>query len=142
MGIPLPSYSEIIKLIKTGATIEAQEKIMALREAAMKLQEENLVLKQENIKLKEKISSKNRLCWDGAIYWLGKYKKDGPYCPNCYDTKGHLVHLQDYSINKTHTWFCVSCKTQFAKKPETYDEPLGQDKPRKESLRDQLKKYY
>jgi hypothetical protein len=37
----LPSYKDIIELVKTGATIDAQERIMALRQAALELQEEN-----------------------------------------------------------------------------------------------------
>ena len=45
----LPNYKEIIELLKKGSTIEAQEKIMELREGALALQE-------ENIKLKERIS--------------------------------------------------------------------------------------
>ena len=40
-----PSVSDIIKLIKTGATIEAQERIMELRQGLMDLQAENLGLR-------------------------------------------------------------------------------------------------
>ena len=35
--IPLPSYSQIAELIKKGATLEAQEQTMKLREAAIEL---------------------------------------------------------------------------------------------------------
>ena len=45
--IPLPSYSLIADLLKKGATLEAQEQIMKLREAALQQQEENLRLCEE-----------------------------------------------------------------------------------------------
>ena len=41
----LPTVQEIVKLCKTALTIEAQEKIMELRQAAMNLQDENLTLR-------------------------------------------------------------------------------------------------
>lgn len=43
----MPSYKDIVDLIKKGATIEAQEKIMELREAAVELQDENISLRQK-----------------------------------------------------------------------------------------------
>ncbi len=43
----LPNYKDIVELLKKRATIEAQEKIMELREAALALQEENISLKNQ-----------------------------------------------------------------------------------------------
>ena len=51
----LPNYKDIVELLKKGATLEAQEKIMELREAALALQEENIDLKNEVIELKEQV---------------------------------------------------------------------------------------
>ena len=51
----LPSYKDIIELLKKGATIEAQEKIMELREAALALQEENINLKNQVLELQGKV---------------------------------------------------------------------------------------
>jgi len=51
----LPSYKDILDLLKKGATIEAQEKIMELREAAIELQEENVNLKNQVLELQRKI---------------------------------------------------------------------------------------
>jgi hypothetical protein len=42
----LPSYKEIIDLIRKDVTYEAQVKIMELRETNLSLQEENISLKQ------------------------------------------------------------------------------------------------
>ena len=51
----LPSSKDIVELIKKGMTIEAQEKIMELREAALSLQEENINLKRQVLELQEKV---------------------------------------------------------------------------------------
>jgi len=51
----LPNYKEIVELLKKGTTIEAQEKIMELREAALSLQEENINLKNQILELLEKV---------------------------------------------------------------------------------------
>jgi uncharacterized protein with PIN domain len=51
----LPNYKDIVELLKKGATIEAQEKIMELREAALALQEENINLKNQVLELQGKV---------------------------------------------------------------------------------------
>jgi len=51
----LPKYNDIIELIKKGSTIEAQEKILELREAALEIQEENLELRGKVKALEEKM---------------------------------------------------------------------------------------
>lgn len=64
-----PSYKEIVALLKKGATIEAQEKIMELREAALELQEENVRLGAEVLELKERVAALESF--------------DGEPCPKC-----------------------------------------------------------
>ena len=51
----LPSYKDIIELIKAGATIEAQEKIMELRQSALEIQEENIKLRNRIIELEARV---------------------------------------------------------------------------------------
>ena len=51
----IPQYKDIVDLLKKGATLEAQEKIMELREAALELQEENIGLKNQILELQEKV---------------------------------------------------------------------------------------
>jgi Zn finger protein HypA/HybF involved in hydrogenase expression len=69
MPIPIPSVSDIIKLIKSGATIEAQEKIIELRQALMDCQEENLSLRQQVQDLRSQVESLS--------------KPSLPRCPRC-----------------------------------------------------------
>lgn len=65
----IPSYKEILMLLKKGATIEAQEKIMQLRETLIELQEENIKLRNTIIELEEKFK--------------GLEAFDGDPCPKC-----------------------------------------------------------
>lgn len=51
--MPHPSVQDIVKLIKAGATIEAQEKVMELRQALMDAQDEALQLRVEIQKLRD-----------------------------------------------------------------------------------------
>jgi hypothetical protein len=46
---------DIIELVKKGATIEDQEKIMELREAALELQEDNISLRNQVLELQERM---------------------------------------------------------------------------------------
>ena len=87
----LPDYKDIIKLIKTGATIEAQEKIMELRVAALELQEDNLRLR-EHIKTLE-----NKLVFAGSMSFKKPfYYREGdaaPFCPVCWEKSNTAIHL-------------------------------------------------
>jgi len=65
----IPTYKEIIELIKKGATIEAQEKIMELRESAIELQSENIELKQKVRDLEEIINKKLSMKFDSPFYY-------------------------------------------------------------------------
>ena len=109
----LPTYKEIIELIKKGSTLEAQEKISLLREEIISLREEksNLLEKLKQIEVRQKIKSK--LEWDGTVYWLIENKtdkKDGPYCQKCQDADEKLIRLQG---GKNDVWFCHQCKSKY-----------------------------
>ena len=115
----LPSYKEIVELIKKGATLEAQEKLIEYREAIMSLQEENQSLKAKIKHLEEEISIKQGLTFDGRFYWLFKEgQKDGPYCQACFDSKSKLIRLQNPD---TGYWTCLNCKSDYLTKD--YDPP-------------------
>ncbi|MGO9689910.1 MAG: hypothetical protein ACLP2X_15385 [Syntrophobacteraceae bacterium] len=107
----LPGYKEIVDLIKKGATLEAQEKLIEYREAMLSLHEENLSLKAKIKQFEEDISIKQNLTFDGRFYWHSKEsQKDGPYCQACFDSKSKLIRLQLVEIG---LWTCFSCKNSF-----------------------------
>jgi len=66
---PIPNYKDIVDLIKKGATLEAQEKIMELREAALAVQEENLQLQTRIKELEEKLTLRSKIKWEKPFYW-------------------------------------------------------------------------
>jgi hypothetical protein len=68
-------FKLIIELIKKGATLEAQQKIIELEEIVISLQEENLYLKKENLSLKQRI----------------ELSEKGEHCPKCRKGYWNLV---------------------------------------------------
>lgn len=96
--IPIPSYSQITDLLKKGLTLEAQEEIMKLREAALGLQEENIGLKQDLqtaskkvADLEERLSVKTQLRHEPPVYY-----REGdvvPLCQVCWERDNKLSHL-------------------------------------------------
>lgn len=111
----LPSYKEIVDLIKKGATFEAQEQIMALREAAIELQEENLALRERVKVLEEQQKIKAQAEFDGSVYWLVEgANRMGPFCQRCLDVDQKLVRLQDWDED---VWVCHACKMHPPRQP-------------------------
>lgn len=104
----LPNYKDIIDLIKKGANVEAQEKILELREGAIDLQEENIVLRERVKELEAALQLKGEMVYSKTVYWrhLADGEKDGPYCSTCYDKFGKVIHLHDWG----ETWCCRACK--------------------------------
>jgi hypothetical protein len=108
--VSLPSYTEIVALLKKGATLEAQERIMELREKALELQEENLSLRETVARLQRATELDRELTFDGDVYWRGKEQtKDGPFCPRCRDVKGLLVRIHKDGPG----WFCCECNLHY-----------------------------
>jgi len=112
----LPGYKEIIDLLKKGATLEAQEKIMELREASISLQEENFNLREELRVLKEQCVLKESLDFDGNVYWkMSNGKREGPFCPACHDSDSKQIRLHGLTPRqgKTSKWNCKICKNYY-----------------------------
>ncbi len=113
----LPNYSDIVDLIKKGATVEAQEKIMELRIGALEIQEENLALKSKIKELENQLDIKLHMGYEGHVYWryladeAGDFTvKDGPFCQRCYDADQKLVRLYD---SKDGWLRCKQCSQTF-----------------------------
>ena len=106
----LPKYNYIVELIKTGSTIEAQEKIMELRSSALALEEENLELKSTITQLEEQIKLSRTVKWEKPHYWIGDGDdRDGPFCQRCFDVSQILVRMQD---GNNDIWKCLECKSR------------------------------
>jgi hypothetical protein len=112
---------EVVELVKKGATIEAQERIMELREEAVRLKEENIKLKKRIADLNFQLEIKKNLEYEHQVYWIkkGNGTRDGPYCPLCYDKDRMLIRL----ILITHVAYedphysCGYCNSYYRKIP-------------------------
>ena len=110
--MPIPSVSEIIGLIKTGATIEAQEKVMELRQDALVHQEENIQLRAQVKELQDALELSKKMRWDGSYYWQDG--DDTPFCSHCFDNTRKAIHLFT-GRHMGHRWTCPNCKTRFGR---------------------------
>ncbi|HEY5913485.1 MAG TPA: hypothetical protein VJA21_23095 [Verrucomicrobiae bacterium] len=109
----LPDYKDIANLIKTGLTIEAQEKIMELRQGALALQEENLKLRERISSLEAAAALARELVFEAppGIYWRNRESsREGPFCPVCYDKDQKLMRLHDGRDRGVQSrWLCFAC---------------------------------
>ena len=107
----LPNYKDIVELLKKGSTIEAQEKIMELREGALSLQEENISLREKIKELESKLSQEKEIVWESPYYWvLDGQSRVGPFCQHCHDKNNELIRLQG---DNEGWWECKVCKNTF-----------------------------
>jgi hypothetical protein len=111
--------------VKAGATIEAQEKIMELRQGLLDLRDENITLREQIAALETQLELRN-LAWDGLLYWLKlpdpndattQDPANGPFCPHCADTTGKRLRLHDRRVHKAEyeypAWRCDACKNSY-----------------------------
>ena len=119
----LPDFKDIIDLMKKGSTLEAQEKIMQLREAHLLQREELLALREENRLLRERLELADTLSYESPYYWLEKSgRRQGPYCQVCRDRDSKLIRLQKQSAS--WSWRCEACRTYF--RDGSYSPPVQQ----------------
>jgi regulator of replication initiation timing len=76
------SFGIILELIKKGATIEAQQKIIELKEIVISLQEENFGLRTENLSLRQQL----------------ELSEKGERCPKCRKGAWNLVESNPHPI--------------------------------------------
>ena len=115
----LPSFNvqDLLDLMKKGATVEAQEKIIELRQAALDLQEENIALRQKVRELEQEHDRDVSITKRRGAYWTGDGTdpRHGPYCTHCYDADRKLVLMSrsvDHTLNTC--WHCPHCKTSYS----------------------------
>ncbi len=101
------------------------QQVIELQLAALDLVEKQQSLLLENGSLQDRVRELERqirlernLEFDGAVYWrVGEGgKRDGPFCPVCFDDSKKSVRLQNGAsyIGKS-PWYCLVCKSHFVK---------------------------
>lgn len=79
----------------TQQIIELQTVILQLQQSLTQLHLENTELKDKNRLLQQSLDRKDELITESGLYWhLVADKKDGPFCPNCWDMDNKKVRLQ------------------------------------------------
>lgn len=78
-----------------------------------------LLSKEEEIQaLKAKLEGKNKLQFDGKLYWLEGDKT--PYCTMCHERDSLAIHLKlikgDQSHGTSDHWFCRNCRVRYYQK--------------------------
>lgn len=83
----------VLELVKAGATLELQERIVELREAVLNAKDEILSLREELSTLKCAATEREQLEFDGIVYWreLPDGENEGPFCQRCYDADSKLM---------------------------------------------------
>lgn len=119
MVLPIPKYKEIVDLIKKGATIEAQEKIMELKEFVLDLQEDNLALRKRITELELELATKVNLRFERNVYF--KEGDNIPFCPYCYESENKLIHVVGpHKLSNSElswlSWSCPDCNSSFEEK--------------------------
>jgi hypothetical protein len=57
-------------------------------------------------------ASAQEMVYEESVYWKKKNgEREGPYCPNCYDDKGKVVHLNPGATKGTYG--CGACRNSF-----------------------------
>jgi regulator of replication initiation timing len=75
-------FGIILKLLKKGATLEAQQKIIELEETVISLQEENFRLRAENLSLRQQL----------------ELSEKGERCPKCRKGTWNLVESKPHPL--------------------------------------------
>jgi hypothetical protein len=122
----------VAELIKKGATLEAQERIVDLREAVLAGKDEVLRLREENQQLREKIREQEE--WEsrakvyalveteGGAFVLRFSGEPGHYaCPACFESK--RIHILQDERSWGGTFKCSGCAKSFPIRRERNIDP-------------------
>ena len=85
---------------------EVRNLLGVLQEKYIALCDENSMYKIQLQELEDIIYLANSLINDEELYWLKTGSvRQGPFCKNCYDTKGVLLRMYD----RDSEWRCYAC---------------------------------
>jgi hypothetical protein len=111
----LPDFGDLFQLAKKSLTVEEQQKFMIVWEELLKAKERIHELENEVKDLEEKLRIKGNIQYEAPVCWLKKEEtkeKDGPFCQQCWEANGVLIHLQE----NDQGFLCTNCKNFFLKK--------------------------
>lgn len=124
----------IADLIRAGATLEAQEKVIDLREAVLNVKDELIQSREDNQRLRAQLAEKEGWEERAAQYVLTRtqggavvYAREAPLshyaCPSCFE-KRQVQILQDQRT-ATGTFKCPGCDKPFPVNPVERSEQIN-----------------
>lgn len=112
MGI-VDNFKDILKVAESVNNLELYKKLSELQTRVMEVEEENRRLKEQVRQLNEQRSIGENLQHDGERYWLDRDgKRDGPFCPTCWDVDAMLVRMRTWeSESRNIHYICDFCNS-------------------------------
>lgn len=110
----ISELKEAVDLLKKGLNIDAQEKIMSLREGLLEVQEENLTLREKVKTLESQLSLSNDYLFVEDVYWKNCHtSRIGPFCPACMDDRKKAIRIHSVDPDTGYKWECKVCRALF-----------------------------
>ncbi len=111
---------DLAKAIKTSADaiddaqikLQIAELISALADAKIEAAENA----EKIAELTQLLKSKSKMLFEGRLYYriLDEGRKEGPFCPICFDKDDKAIRLQPNSEDRhIDDWRCHACSTYF-----------------------------
>lgn len=105
------------KVLKDANKIEQYEQILDVQEQLLDMQKKISDLEVEIKELKEKLRIKENLIYENNAYWINvEGKKDGPFCPRCWDKDKALIRVPTYPTAIESQ--CPECKNHVQTRPD------------------------
>lgn len=94
--------------------VDVLDKLTDARMALATLQEEVLARDRQIRGLQEKLDTRAKMVYSQPAYWQEKDgQRDGPFCPQCYDSAGKVIRLQPA---ESGVWTCKTCGQVFVER--------------------------
>jgi hypothetical protein len=108
-----------VSLEKAEMKLKLADLIGALAEARISIAEVNQELSDKANRINELerlLSARQTLTYDAPFYWSSQgAKREGPYCQQCYDSKGKTIRVQEIGDGY---FDCMACKSRYDARPE------------------------
>ncbi len=114
--------TEIVKLLRESdaslasaeTKLQLAELVHALADAKLEIAGiQELLLEKDSFirELKEQSETHQNLNWEDPVYYLQTDQgKEGPFCPQCYDSDRKSIRLQ---TSEPGSWHCLTCEKSF-----------------------------
>jgi hypothetical protein len=102
---------EVIQLAKESNNAELKDKVSELQNLIFDLTTENRDLRERAAEIEHANDISKEMVYESGLYWRVKDgKRDGPFCPACWDDRRKAVHLPSLGFGG-HT--CAVCHGHF-----------------------------